>query len=146
MPTFILAERVELLIRQTGARTTAARMKVLAFLLAQQAPVTHREIEIALDEHAEPMDRVTLYRTLDWLTDAGLAHKVLGTDRAWHFRANEVDAMHRQHAHFKCHRCQKLVCLDGMPKLARMPSLPAGYQGMEIELTIKGVCADCAAT
>jgi Fur family ferric uptake transcriptional regulator len=136
--------RAELLVAATGARLTGARVRVLAFLLLQKKAVTHHAIEAGLDAHAK-IDRVTLYRTLDWLVAQGLAHKMLGEDRAWHFRANEPAAAHHQHAHFKCERCASMICLvAAMPNLQTL-ALPAGYRARALEMTVKGLCAPCSA-
>lgn len=134
----------EALIRQSGARVTSARVRALALLLSQSDAVTHHEMEIALDRSGK-IDRVTLYRTLDWLVAEQLAHKVLGEDRVWRFRVNkdQMGQRQHQHAHFKCERCEKLICLDDMSAAVKLPALPPGYQGKDIELTIRGICASC---
>ena len=92
-------DQADALIRQQGLRSTAVRARVLAFLLEQHSAVTHLQIESELNGH-EKVDRVTLYRTLDWLLEKNLAHKVVGVDRAWCFRANTDDSAHQHHAHF----------------------------------------------
>jgi Fur family ferric uptake transcriptional regulator len=143
MTTQAVFHQAEERIRRTGARVTVARVRVLAFLLTQQDAVPHHQIEVALDQY-ERIDRVTLYRTLDWLTEAGLVHKVAGVDRAWRFRINENDIAHHQHAHFKCNHCAKVICLDDVGAGNSLPALPDGYRGLEIELTVKGLCAQCA--
>jgi len=130
-------------IRRADARATAGRIRVLAFLLTQQSAASHHQIEIALDQD-EKIDRVTLYRTLDWLVEHDFAHRVVSADRVWRFRANESHTGHHQHAHFKCDRCAKVICLDELQSAANTPALPDGYRGMEIELTVKGLCAHCA--
>jgi Fur family ferric uptake transcriptional regulator len=132
----------EELLRKGGARFTAARVRVLAFLLIQNSAITHQQIEIGLHKYGK-FDRVTLYRTLDWLIKNKFVHKVMGVNRVWLFRVNDSDASHYQHAHFKCNRCEKVVCLDSEISDSYIPSLPNGYCGMEIELTVKGLCAEC---
>jgi len=136
-------QQADTLIRQTGARVTEARVKVLAFLLVQDAAVTHQQIESAWLPD-EPIDRVTLYRTLDWLVEQQLAHKVVSADRVWHYRANLNEASHRRHAHFRCNSCDKLVCLGELPQESKMLPLPKGYRRMEVEVTVKGLCKECA--
>ena len=137
-----LLHQAENLIKRTGSRPTRARVMVLAVLSSQRSAVTHHQIERALGSH-EKIDRVTLYRVLEWLTAKGLAHKVLSGDRAWHFHVNEHVSIHHEHAHFKCNRCEKVVCLDEI-KLGRSLSLPRGYRAQEIDMTVKGLCASCA--
>ncbi len=138
-----LHARAEVLIGETGSRLTGARVRVLAFLLSQHTAVTHHDIEAALDG-SDKIDRVTLYRTLDWLLAQGLAHKVLSEDRVWRFRANESAAAHRQHAHFKCERCASVTCLGSTAAASKSLVLPEGYQATETEMTVKGLCPACA--
>jgi Fur family ferric uptake transcriptional regulator len=135
-------DQADALIRQQGLRSTAVRVRVLAFLLEQHSAVTHLQIESELNAN-EKVDRVTLYRTLDWLLEKNLAHKVVGVDRAWCFRANVSDSAHQHHAHFKCQRCAKVLCLDQLRANGQSPGLPEGYRSMEVELTIKGLCPKC---
>jgi Fur family ferric uptake transcriptional regulator len=135
-------DQANALIRQQGLRTTAVRARVLGFLLAQHGAVTHLQIESELNAQ-EKVDRVTLYRTLDWLLEKNLAHKVVGVDRAWCFRANVSASTHQQHAHFKCQRCATVICLDQLRASGQVPVLPEGYRSTEIELTIKGLCPSC---
>jgi Fur family transcriptional regulator, ferric uptake regulator len=135
--------RAQVLISETGSRLTGARVRVLAYLLAQQVAVTHHDIEGALADE-EKIDRVTLYRTLDWMVAQGLAHKMMSEDRVWRFRANESAAAHRQHAHFKCERCATMICLGGMAAATKTLALPPGYRAQEVEMTVKGLCPACA--
>lgn len=135
--------RAEVLVSATGARLTGARVRVLAFLLSQEKAVTHHAIEDGLDTH-EKIDRVTLYRTLDWLLAQGLVHKMLGEDRAWRFRANETADAHRQHAHFKCDRCASMICLMHSTPATSTLTLPPGYEALQVDMTVKGLCPACA--
>jgi Fur family ferric uptake transcriptional regulator len=135
-------DQADALIRQQGLRSTAVRARVLSFLLAQRSAVTHLQIESELNAH-EKVDRVTLYRTLDWLLEKNLAHKVVGVDRAWCFRANADDSAHQHHAHFKCQRCAEVICLEQLRASGQAPALPEGYRSVEVELTIKGLCPQC---
>jgi Fur family ferric uptake transcriptional regulator len=138
-------------LRAAAVRVTGARLKVLAALLDAQRALSHHEVQEAFAE----MDRVTLYRALDCLTDAGLAHKITGDDRVFRFSAGaehdgaDGPARHRQHGHFKCTRCAKVFCLDsigeaGLLENALRESLGKGFRSHDIEFTIKGWCADCA--
>jgi Fur family ferric uptake transcriptional regulator len=127
-------------IRAAGERLTASRAAVLALLLGSETALTHHEIEEALNASV-PVDRVTVYRVLDWLVALGLAHRIPGEDRTWRFRANR-EASHVPHAHFTCSRCGKTVCLDDV---AVPPGIkvPRGFVAQGVELTVKGLCAAC---
>lgn len=141
-------------LKEASVRITDARVKVLATLLDAQRAFTHQEVH----ENLAELDRVTLYRALDCLTDAGLAHKIAGDDRVFRYSAgadfgnaiskNEHIQQH-QHGHFKCTRCAQVFCLDsisgvGNLQQALQASLGEGFLSHDIELTIKGWCAACA--
>lgn len=158
-------------LRETTLRATDARIKVLAALLGARYAFSHQDVQDTLVD----MDRVTLYRALDCLTDAGLAHKIAGDDRVFRYNAGSEHLEHgdqhqtqqHQHGHFKCTRCAKVFCIDNVgekllatdaksnpsPSAATLrqqlqkvlqATLGKGFQSHEIELTIKGWCADCA--
>ncbi|AMP17049.1 ferric uptake regulator family protein [Collimonas pratensis] len=171
------AALAEAQLREVALRITPARIKVLAALLEARCAFSHQDMQ---DQFVD-MDRVTLYRALDCLTDAGLAHKIAGDDRVFRYSAGAEhgdggahgDPGHHaqhQHGHFKCTRCAKVFCLDGSGDAGFLDSILAlgdkhvgsspaalrkqlqqalqdtlgkGFQGHEIELTIKGWCADC---
>jgi Fur family ferric uptake transcriptional regulator len=168
----------ELLLRDASVRVTTARTNVLSTLLTTRAALSHQDIQESFTE----MDRVTLYRALDCLTEAGLAHKIAVDDRIFRYSASteqhetheHTDGAHQhrkpqtqhQHGHFKCTQCARVFCLDDTADATFLGSvLPAtggrksaatqlqqalektlgkGFQGHEVELTIKGWCADCA--
>ncbi len=140
------ARRAQAIIVGRGARATRARVAVLTALLAAQEALTHHDIEQRL-ARGHDVDRVTLYRVLDWLVEQGLAHKLAGDDRVWRFSAGgqrDTGGGSRPghaHAHFRCSECGKVVCLDE----ARLPAipLPDGFRGREVEVTIRGICDAC---
>jgi Fur family ferric uptake transcriptional regulator len=134
--------RAEEIVRETGARATRARIEVLAVLLAAERALTHHEVERRINRNLG-VDRVTVYRVLEWLTSHGLAHKIAGDDRVWRFNAatDERERAH-SHAHFKCNGCGEVICLDDV-RAARNIRLPSGYRSQQVELTVKGMCAEC---
>jgi Fur family ferric uptake transcriptional regulator len=134
-------EQAEEMIHHTGDRVTSARVRVLGTLLAEKQAISHHEIEERIGKK-NPMDRVTLYRILEWLDKKGLVHKVVSGDRKWRFRANIYTGSH-QHAHFKCSCCATVICLKDVKADYKWP-LPPGYRSKEVELTVKGLCAECA--
>ncbi len=162
-------------LRESSLRATDARIKVLAALLGAHYALSHQDVQDTLVE----MDRVTLYRALDCLTDAGLAHKISGDDRVFRYNADveqhehgDRHAQQHQHGHFKCTRCARVFCIENVDEklfaadtrtrpessAAATPqqslrqqlqkvlraTLGKGFQSHDIELTIKGWCADCA--
>ena len=127
-------------IRGTGARMTAPRVQVLAAMLAANRVLSHHEIEERLG--SARLDRVTLYRVLDWLVEEGLAHRIAGADRVWRFSVS--GEAHESHAHFQCNRCGSVLCLDELSARKPVVHLPRGYRPERLELTVTGVCARCS--
>lgn len=123
-------------LRATGARVTSTRVRVLAALVAAQKALSRQDVERSLPEQ---LDRVTLYRVLDWLVERGLAHRIAGENRVWRFVAGEP---HGEHAHFHCRRCDTVCCL-GSPAQPAL-RLPRGFRRESVDLTVHGLCAECA--
>ena len=136
-----LHERAADLMSKAGQRATPARLRVLATLLGLDRGASHHEVDAAVT--GAPIDKVTLYRVLDWLVAHGLAHKIVSDDRVWRFRANEHRATAHQHAHFQCNSCDQVVCLENVPVSSRV-ELPVGFRSDEAELTVRGVCNKCS--
>jgi Fur family transcriptional regulator, ferric uptake regulator len=132
---------IETSIRAHGARVTGARVAVLAALHASASALTHLEMEKALE--GTVVDRVTIYRVLDWLVEVGLAHKVADGGRAVRFSVggHAGGAHSHAHAHFKCGVCEGVFCLDDVrpPQL----KLPEGFSRESLDLTVHGTCANC---
>lgn len=132
--------QAEDLIRGTGARVTAPRIEVLATLLAAERALTHQELGQRVDR-AREIDRVTIYRVLEWLTEQALAHRIAGDDRTWRF--NAVGQGHDgDHAHFQCNACSTVFCLEDFSPGPAI-RLPRGFRPQQVELTVKGLCAKC---
>jgi Fur family ferric uptake transcriptional regulator len=138
-------EQARAMLRARGARVTQQRARVLACLLAAGEALSHLEMQRRLETEpaAEPIDRVTLYRVLEWLVEVGLAHRVSGPDRVFRFSAQ---AGHAMHGHFRCAVCARMFCLEESPGLGRVieSMLPAGFSSEAVELTVSGRCGACA--
>jgi Fur family ferric uptake transcriptional regulator len=133
--------RAEALVRAAATRATRPRIEILAVLLAAPRALSHLEIERQV-RRRPGIDRVTIYRVLDWLVARGLAHRIPGDDRVWRFNAADEEHARQRHAHFKCNECGEVTCLEAKVG-SRKVDLPAGYRPQEVELTVKGLCAGC---
>lgn len=129
------AARAAELIAAAGGRRTRPRTAALAALLAAGRALSHAELQKRL----AGIDRVSLYRALDWLAANGLAHRIAGADGVRRYGAAE----HR-HPHFHCTRCGRTTCLD---QELRLPlRLPEGYALVDVEVIASGTCAQCGGT
>lgn len=131
-------EEAHVALRTTGSRVTQPRVQVLATLLGAERALSHHEIEKLLV--GQSIDRVTVYRVLDWLVTQRMAYRLSGQDRVWRFGAMVNGSEDR--AHFECLRCMKTVGLPDAPD--QTVRLPSGFQLGRVQLTVSGLCADCA--
>jgi Fur family ferric uptake transcriptional regulator len=132
---------------------------VLGWLLAHaDTSYTHAQLQSALQgEHALDqgisLDRVTLYRLIDRLTQVGLLLCWVDTNRVRRYQAMPASV----HAipHFECQSCHRDSPLASALKAsaqdlerAAQTAIEAltvlGYQGMSLDFAVRGVCIDCA--
>jgi Fur family ferric uptake transcriptional regulator len=132
---------------------------VLGWLLAHpDTSYTHAQLQAALAGDAElALDRVTLYRLIDRLTQVGLLLCRVDAKRVRRYQAmpSSVHAI----PHFECQSCHRDSPLDGafsgalkanasdLERAAQtaLEALKAlGYQGTSMDFAVRGVCADCA--
>jgi Fur family transcriptional regulator, ferric uptake regulator len=133
-------DAAEALIRKTGDRLTSARVQILKILLNSGRALSHNEIEAKLGRNSS-IDRVTVYRVLEWLTESGLAHRLTDAERVWRF--NITSSKGGNHPHFTCTCCDATFCLEnaGPPKAPRMPN---GFRTQSVEMTVRGLCNECS--
>ncbi len=135
----------------------------MGWLLAHpDTSYTHAQLQTALQaddparaqgEGAVALDRVTLYRLIDRLTQVGLLLCRVDAKRVRRYQAMPASV----HAlpHFECQSCHRDSPLTGTLQgnaldleVAAQSALQAlkalGYQGLSLDLAVRGVCADCA--
>jgi len=123
------------LIAAAGGRLTKPRISTLHALMEAGGAVSHADVHRRLPE----LDRVSLYRALDWLADHHLAHRLTDTDGVRRYGASLVGD-HR-HPHFQCTSCGLTTCLEE----AKAPAirLPKGYRQAATDVLVKGLCRTC---
>ncbi|HEY3046937.1 MAG TPA: Fur family transcriptional regulator [Polaromonas sp.] len=151
------ADPIDALLTAHGLRRTAAARLVLGWLLAHaDTSYTHAQLQMALAGdrvQGVALDRVTLYRLIDRLTQAGLLLCRVDVNRVRRYQAmpSSVHAI----PHFECQTCHRDSPLLGALQAsahdierAAQTALEAlkalGYQGMSMDFAVRGVCADCA--
>jgi Fur family ferric uptake transcriptional regulator/Fur family zinc uptake transcriptional regulator len=136
----VILLNVEKMLNIAKLRSTHQRKVVLQLLIEKGSPLSHSEISSIL---VEPLDKVTLYRTLQTLTAAGIAHQVQGLDGVWRFCAHDPDSegCPGDHPHFLCLHCGKMSCLTDQ-RLPRV-EVPEGMTVEGKQLVVYGCCSDC---
>jgi Fur family ferric uptake transcriptional regulator len=124
------------LIAAAGGRVTRPRVVALVALLETGRTVSHAELHRCLPT----LDRVTLYRALDWLAEHRLAHRVSDADGIHRYGPSLSQDQHR-HPHFQCMRCGFTTCLEKTKNASIR--LPEGFSLDEVEILVKGLCKSC---
>jgi len=148
-------EGVDELLLAHGLRRTQAARQVLSFLLDHpQNSFTHAQLQAALQAAGrEELDRVTLYRLVDRLTQVGLLLCRVDAQRTRRYQA--MPASVKAIPHFECQSCHQERPLEGalransreLEKAAQtaLSALQAlGYKGLSMDVAVRGVCAECA--
>jgi Fur family ferric uptake transcriptional regulator len=127
-------------LREAGLRVTGARLDVLRTLHDSPLPATAQDILDAVEKLGHT-DRVTVYRTLNSLVEAGIAHRVDPGDRTWRFGL--LAGEHIQHAHFVCDDCGSIRCLDDATVTVSMKGRPDRFRVKQQDVYLHGTCETC---
>ena len=152
------ADSIDALLSAHGLRRTAAARQVLGWLLAHpETSYTHGQLQAALSDDgaggADAMDRVTLYRLIDRLTQVGLLLCRVDNQRVRRYQSMPPSVL--AIPHFECQSCHRdrplagalqgtALDLDKAAQTALQALKALGYQGLTVDFAVRGVCADCA--
>lgn len=154
-PQTPVADPIDALLSAHGLRRTSAARRVLGWLLAHpDTSYTHAQLQAALsDDVKEVLDRVTLYRLIDRLTQVGLLLCRVDSQRVRRYQAMpaSVHAM----PHFECQSCHRdsplgaalrasATDLEKAVQTALETLRALGYRDVHMDFAVRGVCRDCA--
>ena len=130
-------------LRDSGLRATPARIAVLNLLTAASQPSTHQEISERLESRG--IDKSTVFRALNDLTEVGLARRMELGDHVWRYEPTRVNANdddpQQPHPHLLCIDCGTITCLSDRDVTLRV----AESVGVIEDILLKGHCPHCAA-
>lgn len=123
------------LLKTSGLRCTQARLDVVCALAAGNEPLSHKDA----CERLPDMDRITVFRNLVALTEAGLATRLDLGDRVWRYALTPTTSTH-VHPHFTCTSCGEVQCLDEV-RVETQRGAAWLLEGADVQ--IRGVCGGC---
>ena len=154
-PPDIASAPIDALLIAHGLRRTSAARLVLGWLLAHpETSYTHAQLQAALVSNNDlELDRVTLYRLIDRLTQVGLLLCRVDTSRVRRYQAMPTSV--HTIPHFECQSCHRDSPLAGALQASAndleraahtaLQALKAlGYQGLSMDFAVRGVCVECA--
>lgn len=167
------------LLRVAGLRVTPVRLGVLRTLCATHEVMSADQVVDAIArsrrgrEKGRKPDRVTVYRTLNALVDAGIAHKMDPGDRVFRFGLTGDHASHipktpehcgcgesencphppatpaipepgHGHPHFLCESCGKVECMEETEVVLKpKPGAGPPKNVRKQEVLLRGTCEEC---
>jgi Fur family ferric uptake transcriptional regulator len=132
-------------LRRVGQHYSSGRKKLIATLVRSGRPMTTAEL-VAADD----LPQSTAYRNLALLEQAGVVHRVIGSDEYSRFELAE-EFTGRHHHHLVCLSCGAVEDFEA-PRgvelgLAEAIGQVLGDQGFRTDahrLDLLGTCASCA--
>jgi Fe2+ or Zn2+ uptake regulation protein len=122
----------------SGIRLTKQREEVLVLLMQKRDHPTAAEVFLRAKRRMPSISLATVYNCLEALVGWGVVKQV-NLDRApTRYCANLQD-----HSHFQCESCGTIFDVD-MPFRGTW-NLPVGFVIHHAEVSLKGLCAKCAA-
>lgn len=134
-------EAVKLAIRGAGLRATPGRIATLRLLRGSGQPLTHAAVVERLSD--VQVDKATVFRSLNDMSDAGLVRRTEVGDHVWRFEAvDPKDKNDTGHPHFLCVDCGMVTCLDDV-KLTAGSQRASRRVGEVTEILLRGHCNRC---
>jgi Fe2+ or Zn2+ uptake regulation protein len=123
-----------------GFRFTPQRQHVYDVLMQKRDHPTVEEVFIRAKQTMPDISMATVYNCLDALVQCGLIRHV-NLDRA----ATRFCPNMKEHCHFYCDECGGIYDVD-FPTTGNRAGLkvPEGFKVKQFEVSIRGVCRDCA--
>jgi Fur family transcriptional regulator, peroxide stress response regulator len=124
----------------SGFRFTRQRRRVYDVILQKRDHPTVEDVFIRAKQAMPDISMATVYNCLDALVKCGLIRHV-NLDRA----ATRYCPNMKEHCHFYCDECGGVYDVDFATGNHRAGlKVPEGFQVNQFDVSIRGVCRDCA--
>jgi Fur family transcriptional regulator, ferric uptake regulator len=129
-------------LRPAGGKRSSKRDRILSIFLRQQGHLSADDLFDAVHREASGIGRATVYRTLQWMVNAGIARKVDFGDGRARF---EPTYRHPRHFHLicnTCHRSSEFLSSD-VESLIEEIAAARSFNQTQAVVQIYGTCDDC---
>jgi Fe2+ or Zn2+ uptake regulation protein len=130
-------------LRRAGQRVTSQRLAVAAALAASPRQVTAQELWERMRPRYRRLGRATVFRTLEALSEAGLARRLEQDGHVYAY----VACRPAHHHHLACRVCGTVqeVGEELVADISRRARRDLGFEIEDARLDFYGVCAACLA-
>ena len=119
------------------------RVRILEVIGDNGFPLSAGDIFKIL-ERSSSINRVTVYRILELLVDAGVIERISTGGRAFYYGL-APNHHHAPHSHFYCKNCGRMDCLTPGTLNVEADSLWKTFSGRidKVEVRVDGICKNC---
>ncbi len=129
-------------LRPAGGKRSGKRDRILDIFLRQKGHLTADELYDLVRLEEPGIGRATVYRTLQWMVAAGIAHKVdFGEGRS----RFEPSLRHPRHFHLicnECHRSSEFLSSD-IEAILEEVAAARNFETTQTVIQMFGVCEEC---
>lgn len=129
-------------LRPAGSKRSSKRDLIVSVFLQQQGHLSADDLAAIIGRHDRRISRATVYRTLQWMVDAGIARKVDFGDGRSRF---ERSYRHPRHFHLVCRTCGKSIefLSSDIEALLEEVTAARGFAAEQAVLQVYGTCEPC---
>jgi Fur family ferric uptake transcriptional regulator len=129
-------------LRPAGSKRSSKRDLIVNVFLRQQGHLTADDLVDLIRREDQRISRATIYRTLQWMVDAGIARKVDFGEGRFRF---EHSYRHPRHFHLICKTCSRSFefLSSDIETLIEEVATARGFAQAQSVLQIHGECDAC---
>jgi Fur family ferric uptake transcriptional regulator len=129
-------------LRPAGGRRSNKREFIVNTFLRQQGHISADALVDLIRKDDARISRATIYRTLQWMVDAGIARRVDFGEGRFRF---EHAYRHPRHFHLVCKRCHQSIefLSSDIETLIEEVGSARGFSPERTVIQVFGVCATC---
>jgi Fur family ferric uptake transcriptional regulator len=131
-------------LRPAGGKHSGKRDRILRTFLRQEGHLSADDLCDLVRHESPGIGRATVYRTLQWMVEAGIARKVdFGEGRS----RFEPSHGHPRHFHLICHKCHRSseFLSSDIEALVEEVATARHFTPAQTVVQIYGTCEDCGA-
>jgi Fur family transcriptional regulator, ferric uptake regulator len=129
-------------LRPAGTKRSSKRDQIVNVFLRQEGHFSADDLVDLIKRQDRRISRATVYRTLQWMVDAGIARKVDFGEGRFRF---EHSYRHPRHFHLICKSCNRSYefLSSDIESLVEEVATARGFQARQSVVQIYGTCESC---
>lgn len=130
-------------LRPAGTKRSSKRDLIVNVFLKQEGHLSADDLVVLIKREDERISRATVYRTLQWMEEAGIARKVDFGEGKFRF---EHSYRHPRHFHLICKTCSRSYefLSSDIESLVEEVAAARGFTARQSVVQIYGTCESCS--